>query len=669
MERTPEQILHALNPYEHTTDIVESSVRLERRRSPAIIGNAEQKIGAYLNRVEVVIGRPELRERLSRLAIKNILTQYDDIPESYWTHLGDIARDEGYDATITTERAREVIDNLQTIQTEGLEQWSSYFDAAQEMYPAWFVVYALENVARLADYNQEKQVYNRRSTGTIAPFPPLNPEAIAYTYGAIARTYNPSDVLVDATTKELVKNGSFNKLYSHFMIESKILIPLPETADKVYGEWVQYGPQDAVAIALAAEGTNWCIADPAIAGSYVKRYDSSFYFFHLKDDLMDIRSKSAVASIRIERGKVAEVSGRKGYPHQAVDDVLVDEVADKVFSLPGGAKYYGALLDKKKLIEMDEKFQDGTPFSIEELRFLYEVDRRIGTLNSYKDVRIKEFRQQKATHLQQLQQKYGAEAAIMVLSSLEAYNCFEELVDQGVPVDLLVNKIGGDGFMGSYHISEKVPFILAQGADPNKLMSHLDRTGIFDNLAILCEYGAIIDTQSLMQGMSKWRIMRNVARIKKAGVSDEQILAQLSRNDIDQFFAQLIVPEAINPNLLLPYLTPSMVISNLPALLQVGVVIDFSKLLPHLRPEQVARHVALLIEHGATIDLEKLMRQLSIEAKLKHADQLRSVGQIIDSDELLARLSPKRVRALRGWVSEATEPLSPRVKRLRHHKF
>ena len=649
MADSPEKILHTLNPYRHTTDIVESSVRLERRRSAQSFGNAEQKIGAYLNRVEDVLGNDALRNRMSDRVIDNALTKHADIPEHYWQYLEKQAREEGLGIIIDDDKAHEIVNSLQNIQREGLENWSSYFEATEEQYPTWFVVHALDNVVRLADFDQEKKTYRRRSNGTVAPFPPLNPEALAYTYGAISGVYGDSSVPVDSTTEQLVKDGNFNKIYSHFMLETKLSLPLPEKQEDVRGEWLYYTPNDVPAIASAAEGTGWCIADQAMATTYTEK-EGSFYFFHLQDEETGILSKSAVASIRMVDGNVAEVSGTKGHPHQALEDVLVDEVTDKVFSLEGGAEYYSAMLDKKKIIEMDEKFQDGIPFTIEELRFLYEIDRPIGSLNNYPDVRLNEFRKQSSDHKYQFAQLFGDDAEWMVRDpdDIRARE-FDELLENGASVSALIHRVGR-----KYYLGDKVPDLLSRGADPTVLVDNLMDRAIIDNLSELNAAGALFDSERIFQvaGENTYTLRRVAKSLIEIGIDSGRIAEKFDAKHIERDFRHLI-ESGIHPDHVTQSLAPGIILTNLRMLLVAGSTIDLNELAAKLKPSQVASQLAVFIKYGATIDTHELMKQLPAETILKYLKQFQQAGVEVDTLELIKKVKPKRLKAQRGWLLAA----------------
>ena len=159
-------------------------------------------------------------------------------------------------------------------------------------------------------------------------------------------------------------------------------------------------PGEEEKLATAAEGTPWCIADPNTGKSYLRpdkgyysdeddeEYHSDednnakFILFHLRDPETGKLADNACASIRLNvDGDVEEISGLND--GQALEGSLVPIVEEKVKTLPGGENFLEAFADKKELIKLDHKMQNGEELTIEEYEFLYEINRPIKTLDTY----------------------------------------------------------------------------------------------------------------------------------------------------------------------------------------------------------------------------------------------------------------------------------------------
>jgi hypothetical protein len=364
----------------------------------------------------------------------------------------------------------------------------------------------------------------------------------------------------------------------------------------------------------------------------------------------------------MQDGKVAEVSGTKGYPDQAVEDVMLDEVADKVFSLPGGDTYYGSILDKKKLIEMDRKFQDGEHFSIEELRFLYEVDRKIDRINNYPDVRIKEFRAHRDVHERQLAAVYGDDMAmVMVLDERELTSQFIELIEKGVSVDILLNKLDRDVMNFNGHIFHStftlfidglVPYLLSKGADPNLLIEKISPRSLIENHRILIDAGAVIDIEATMDNIGKHDIIRHASDLLDCGATSEQIINKLTKLEISKYF-HVLIERGVDPNLVITYLTPATIVSRLSLFLDAGAEIDLDQLVLKMKPATIASQLPTLIKYGANIDVQHLLQRLPAEVVLRNLVQFQAVGVTVDIAKLLTYVKPTRRKALRGWILAA----------------
>ena len=245
----------------------------------------------------------------------------------------------------------------------------------------------------------------------MAPFPHLDAAALGKTYEAIADFYDlkqadfvdppAEDTKVkterDAELSALVQSGNFNKLYSKFLLEKRIILETPERAEDVHGAWKEYLPGDEKALAQAADGTPWCVASPTVGRNYLESglpsNRAKFILFHLQDPETGQIAENACASIRLSaNGRVAEISGLES--GQALEDALISTVEEKVRSLPGGEKFLRALVDKQRLIAMDRKMQAGEyDFSSEDIDFIFEQSRKIEHLDAYTvDPRITELR-------------------------------------------------------------------------------------------------------------------------------------------------------------------------------------------------------------------------------------------------------------------------------------
>lgn len=466
-----------------------------------------------------------------------MVTKPEDIPEAYWERQQQIARDEGMGNVALDDRLKEsMTKELQDAQRTGIESWSNYLFHDNNPYPNWFKFYAWEGMSKLSTFNKQKKQFNKRSKGTVAPFPQLNPATLAKVYDSVSARFD-GEPLDDEQVAKLVKSGNFNKLYSHLLLETKTVLPTPEHTEDVVGEWLEYTYDDVDAITKAAEGTPWCIAGQNMAESYTQD-GGKFLLFHLQDAETNSTSPTAAASIRLDSdGRVAELSGLKD--GQAIEDSLVPIVEEKVKDLPGGEDFLEALADKQALIAMDKKFQAGEDFTVEELRFLYEIDRPIKTLDTYNDddPRVAEFKEGRlAEHFSTLKAE-SEEAGAELLDNADPddiANNITELIERGAEIDvheLIAN-------LEPYEIDLSLTQLIEAGAKIEQLVAGLTPDYIVDKLTELIEKGLEID--QLVAGLTPDHIANNLTELIKKGAKIDQLMDRLGSDYILDNFNELV---------------------------------------------------------------------------------------------------------------------------------
>lgn len=402
---------------------VDNSFNIMRQRGEKLHGsNADRRNEAYLMRLyDRVDERGTQAERaLLRVSSGKLVVRPEDIPASYWATQEQIRRDNGQAGELS-DRDKEILTaDIQRQQRESLQAWTSYLGHEDCPYPTWFKVYAFDGMSRMATFDSDKKQFRKRDKGTVAPFPHLDAAVLGKTYDAIADFYDlkqedftdqeegsEASETRDLQLEALVKSGNFNKLYSKFLLEKRVILKTPERSEDIHGVWKEYLPGDEEALANAADGTPWCVASPTVGRSYLEtgKYSgdnvahnedskAKFILFHLQDPETGRLAENACASIRLDTdGQVAEISGLN--EGQALEDALVPEVEAKVKTLPGGEKYLKAFADKQHLIAMDRKMQAGEhDFTQEDLDFIFEQGRKIETLDTYNnsDPRVNELR-------------------------------------------------------------------------------------------------------------------------------------------------------------------------------------------------------------------------------------------------------------------------------------
>jgi hypothetical protein len=584
MEKKSDQILqdsvglNQLMPSLADQQRVDSSVvHAEKKGEKNARSNNERRIRTHLLRLTRLLEHEGVEARVWNSAVKELILDADEIPESYWDQQRQIARDNGYgDIDLGRHEKDQITRQLQEAQRAGLESWRDYLESTGDQYPLWFKFYVWDGMSHLGTFNKQKVHYNKRSSGTVAPYPQLNPAALAKVFEAVKN--KGAD---DLEVAQLIKAGNFNKIYSHMLLDQKAIISTPEKSENIHGKWREYTSEDIQAITEAAQGTPWCIAGRDMAVSYT-RGGGKFLLFHLQDSETGVISPTAAASVRLDnQGQVVELSGLKGGAGQYVEDALIPTVLEKVKGLPGGEKYLQAFEDKQMLISMDKKFQNGEPFSLEELTFLYEADRSIKLIGRQKDPRIEQFKKNYQQHLQQIVEGKGIskqDAELFIWSTDYIEHNLRDLLDSGYNATIIANKL--------YPISR------------------------FDNLDQLIQAGADIDLLKLYSQFNLEEKLRVFTKLKELGadLDPDELTAQFSpRVWLWHFKDFLSIGADITANDVAMAFDEKGRFQYLSELVGIGAEIDAEKILKDLKPvlDSGSRHqqnLWLLIQQGAKVE-------------------------------------------------------------------
>jgi len=542
-----QQLKKLIPSYADTTQVFASAKHAEKHGDKKALAK-DRRIGAHLLRLEKLLSHEGVESRAWDSAVKELIIERSDIPESFWKQQLQILRDNGQGSItyVPENQKNEITEQLQDAQRTGLESWRNYLEQTGDQYPLWFKLYAWEGMSGLGVFDQQKQRFRKRSKDTVAPYPQLNPAVLAKVYDMVT---------------ESEKTEPFNTLYSRLLVEQKASMPTPENPEDVRGEWHEYTSDDIEAITHAAQATPWCIAGQHYAESYTKN-GGKFLLFHLQDPETGVYSPTACASIRLDgRGEVVELSGLKGGSSQYLEDGLISTVEEKVKTLPGGEHYLQAFEDKQKLIAMDRKFQAGEPFSKEELLFLYEIDRPIRYIDTYAhDPRPDEFkRRDYSLHLTQLAEIYGGNEA---------------------NARLILNPIEGN-YQAVLHIKHA----LQDGVDHDFLLKRLEPTLKLKHLSALMELGLPVAVDELATQIPRDSLLGSFTTLKEHGLT----------MTIDELAGQFTDKEKI---------------THFRELRNAGLELTADELAAKLEDETRLSSALALKRIGATFDTDELIRKV-----------------------------------------------------------
>ena len=368
---------------------VESAVnRQETKTNEKIPNSPDARIGAYLSRLERAFSAHPgmLKPGLHELFV----TKAEDIPESYYKHQQQIARERGHgDVEITGEMRSQMAETIVHDQAQSLDAWVDYLGSKDAPYPNWLKYFAFRSVTKLSEYDKEKKEFKKRSKGTTAPFPDINREALAYVLDSLEKSHKKEarDGATDEQWEKLLKTANFGKLYGYAI--EKITPASQEDKESIQGEWVKYEQgSDAEPLykSLQGHGTGWCTAGEGVAKTQLQAGD--FHVFYSKNKKGENVPRVA---IRMENGEIAEVRGIDA--DQNLEGTMTEVAKEKMKELPGAEKYEKKVSDMKRLTEIENKTKQGKELAKEELRFLYEMDGQIEGFGYQKDPRIEEIRE------------------------------------------------------------------------------------------------------------------------------------------------------------------------------------------------------------------------------------------------------------------------------------
>ncbi len=438
---------------------------------------------------------PEPSELYINAEIEGLLIRRNEVPESYFELQRRIARERGYgDFELTDRQKEEDVKRLRADQKESLMRWSGYLRSEENghSYPDWFKVYVWESLKKMGEFDEGSGKFKKRTKSTVAPWPELNAEALSYVYDRVNEGVIQGKDIEDKQMAELLNRGNFAAMYAYAIYSTEVGGLTPELREITNGSWVKYDRIEGeyrpnysyrrtqkgyeatdkslvdsdtamrLAESLQEKGTGWCTAGTHTAANQLSKGD--FYVYYTRDD--DGNDTMPRVAIRMEGNQVTEVRGIA--PRQNVEDNLLDVVAEKLNTLPGGSEYFKKVEQMRRLTEIDNRVKAGGELTAEDLKFLW-FGERIRGFGLYEDSRVDKL----------LEDRYREDDFDFVLRSADDVNelasrmnikkLFPEeiskLLGLGANVDDIASRMGGG------QISEFLSDFASAGADMNAIAS------------------------------------------------------------------------------------------------------------------------------------------------------------------------------------------------------
>ena len=621
----------------------------------------DRKNYAYLERLDLAIerGGNKLEKRIWQESIKNFapIIEKENINNKSWLQLkkafDDNRKGQGLPSVEYTEsEMNKDYERLRQDQVDSINSWTEYLGNKEVSFPTWFKIYAFNSVIKMGRYNQLDGKYENRDKSTIAPYPKVSPAALALTLDAVNDFFGQdkekwfTEHTDDDQLNAIVKSGNFGKIYTHFFKETYKPIPTPERTEDIKGEWFDFYPGQETELAEAAQGTPWCIASEHQGAYYLKtnlniaNNKARFRLFKLENESsVDGMSKTACASIRFNtEGKVDEISGLKNGDRQTIEDSLIPIVEQEVLKYPLNPEkhFKEKFRDKKELIRLQDKAKKGEELTLDEYAFLYEKNREIFTLDTYKgpDLKIAELRNiYNLSRLLQGEDKDAIDQDLLIqklecvlekTSSNDIVANFDTLLEKGFDINTIFNKLNSHGIsqnlntllekgidintifnkLDSYNISRTLDALLENGIDINTIFNKLDSYDITKNLTILLENG--IDVNVIFDKLDSYDITKNLDTFLEKGINFNTIFNKLGSYGISQSINALL-ENGIDINVIFDKLDSYGVSYHLDTLLENGIDINaaFNKLDSH----GVSQNLNTLLENG--VDVNRVFNRLN----------------------------------------------------------
>lgn len=349
-----------------------------------------EKIGKYLERLEKVYTKVREHDKKDML-LKYYYDKYviKHLPESYVNLQKRILKEKGYgNIEYSDDEKKDMLIKIQDEQKHSLKIWLDYFISEDSMYPMWFKFYAFQGMLELANYDKKNKKFGRRTKTTVAPFIELNNEALAQVYNVLCLMFK-GDEISNEQIRNLNNAESFKKLYTYFVNQTLI----KNKSNEIVGRWVKYNQGNDYKLlwkSVQGKNTGWCTAGEENCKEQIKKGD--FYVYYTKDNEENY-TVPRIAIRMIGKSTIAEIRGVE--KNQNLEGVMTLVLNEKLEELGDEAhKYIKKIQDMEMLTYIYTKLKNNnkSELSIDELKFLYEINLKIEGFGYEKDPRIKEIK-------------------------------------------------------------------------------------------------------------------------------------------------------------------------------------------------------------------------------------------------------------------------------------
>ena len=317
----------------------------------------------------------------------------ENIPDAYFQNQVRLARERGYgNIKLTEEDKRRMTEEVIDDQRKSLDKWIEYFlyDEESKSYEMWEKYWVFQGLQNLGKYDKETGKFSKRDKSTVYPFPPVEREYIFTTLKLM------EDFLKDKKSEEDIKQalstGNFKLLYEYVIKQS--FLKGEHQGNSTDGKWIKYeqgSDYNILRDSLQGYYTGWCTA----AGENFAKDQlagGDFYVYYS----LDKNGEAKVPRIAIrmdDKDKIREIRGIAD--NQNMEPEMMPILEEKLKEFPDKDKYLKKEHDMKLLTLIDKKVNNNIELTLDELKFLYEVNSKIDGFGYKKDPRIEEIKRKR----------------------------------------------------------------------------------------------------------------------------------------------------------------------------------------------------------------------------------------------------------------------------------
>ena len=317
----------------------------------------------------------------------------ENIPDAYFQNQVRLAKELGYgNIKLTAEAKKGMIEEVIDDQKKTLDKWIEYFlyDEESKSYEMWEKYWVFQGLQSLGKYDKETSKFSKRDKTTVYPFPSVEREYIFITLKLM------EDFLKDKKSEEDIKQalstGNFKLLYEYVIKQS--LFREEQQSNSTDGKWIKYeqgSDYNILRNSLQGYYTGWCTA----AGENFAKDQlagGDFYVYYSLDK--NGEAKVPRIAIRMDgKDKIGEIRGIAD--NQNMEPEMMPILEEKLKEFPDRDKYLKKEHDMKLLTLIDKKVNNNIELTLDELKFLYEIDGKITGFGYWEDPRIEEIKRKR----------------------------------------------------------------------------------------------------------------------------------------------------------------------------------------------------------------------------------------------------------------------------------